>query len=114
MIIVVTGGRDYRDEKKVFETLNKLHATKTVTLVVEGGASGADDLARAWALANGISVKTYPAQWNEYGKLAGPIRNGQMLDEERPDLVVAFPGGRGTANCTKQARERGLKVMHVL
>lgn len=114
MKVVVTGGRDYRDEKKVFETLNKLHATKPITMLVEGGASGADDLSRAWAVTHGVPVKTYPAKWSEYGKSAGPIRNGQMLDAEQPDLVIAFPGGRGTANCTSQARDRGLKVMHVI
>jgi len=52
----------------------------------------------------------FPADWSRHGKSAGPIRNRQMLIEGRPDIVVAFPGGKGTANMIKQAVEAGVKV----
>ncbi|MEM9912925.1 MAG: hypothetical protein AAF922_19365 [Pseudomonadota bacterium] len=45
------------------------------------------------------------------GRAAGPIRNKEMLDEGCPDLVVAFPGGRGTANMVKQAQAAGVEVL---
>jgi len=48
-----------------------------------------------------------------HGRAAGPVRNAQMLAEGKPDFVVAFPGGRGTADMCKQARARGVKVVEV-
>lgn len=85
-------------------------ATYTLTTVIEGGAPGADTLAREWALANNILVEEYKAEWGKYGKAAGPIRNKRMLDEGKPDVVVGFTNkdlseSRGTANMIKQAVE---------
>jgi UDP-N-acetylmuramoylalanine-D-glutamate ligase len=60
-----------------------------------------------------IPVETYEADWDTHGKAAGPIRNKRMLDEGKPDLVVAFPGGRGTANMISQARKAGVEVIEV-
>ena len=82
-----------------------------ITLIIHGGASGADRLAGAWANQNGVNVVEYKARWKQFGKGAGPIRNRQMLDEGKPDLVVAFKGDRGTANMIKQADDRGVKVI---
>ncbi|MES1265398.1 MAG: SLOG family protein, partial [Variovorax sp.] len=68
------------------------------TLLIEGGATGADNLARRWAIARGIAVATYRADWDRYQHRAVPVRNAQMLREGHPELVVAFKGGRGTAH----------------
>lgn len=57
------------------------------------------------------SFKEFPADWDKYGKRAGYLRNVQMLDEGKPDLVVAFPGGKGTAMMVKLAKERGVRVI---
>jgi len=51
------------------------------------------------------------ANWAELGRKAGPIRNQQMLDEGKPNLVVAFPGGRGTADIVRRARAAGIEVV---
>ena len=58
--------------------------------------------------ANGVVVEEFKADWDKFGRAAGPIRNAQMLREGKPDLVVAFPGGRGTANMVAQAKARAL------
>lgn len=58
-------------------------------VLIEGEATGADIMARQWAGGAGIPVERYPADWDRYGKAAGPIRNAQMLDAD-PDLVIAF------------------------
>jgi hypothetical protein len=55
----------------------------------------------------------YPADWAKHGRAASPIRNQQMLDEGRPNLVVAFPGGRGTADMVRRARSAGVEVIEV-
>jgi hypothetical protein len=72
---------------------------------------GADKMAREFAEWKGIPVKTFAAEWGKYGRLAGPRRNQQMLDEGKPDLVVAFAGGAGTANMIALAKAAGVRVL---
>lgn len=81
--------------------------------IVNGGADGADSLATDWAVINWCPFIEYPANWNKYGKSAGPRRNKQMLDNERIDLVIAFPGGNGTKDMVTQAKDRNLEVIEI-
>ncbi len=74
-------------------------------------ARGADLLAAAWARSRGIPARPFPADWNRDGKAAGFLRNVRMLREGRPDLVVAFPGGKGTAHMVGLARRAGVAVL---
>lgn len=113
MRVLVCGGRDFNDRETVFHTLHELASEHGWLTIIEGGASGADKLAREWANLCWHGVITKPADWDRYGKGAGPIRNGQMLIGGKPDLVVAFPGGRGTADMVRQATNAGVKVMLV-
>jgi len=53
------------------------------------------------------------AKWSKHGRAAGPIRNQEMIDECKPDLVVAFPGGRGTADMVRRAKAAGIRVIEV-
>ena len=82
--------------------------------VIQGGAKGADQLAREWGQKKrGVVVDTFPALWNKYPKAAGPIRNQVMLKESNPNGVIAFPGGKGTAHMVKIARKAGVPVLMV-
>jgi hypothetical protein len=98
MRVLVCGGGHYDDWTFIVNVLDSVHARQPVTLLIEGGATGADSLARRWAIARGIEVATFRANWDRYEDRAVPIRNSQMLREGRPELVVAFKGGRGTAH----------------
>lgn len=109
MRVLVCGGRDYRNVSAVRHSLDVLHAKRGITLIIEGGATGADQLAREWAQRRGIPGLTFEADWS-IGKRAGPQRNQRMVDEGKPDGVVAFPGGRGTADMIRRAEAAGLKV----
>lgn len=101
---LVCGGRDFRDEKLMNDAMYQMATTRGFPrLIVHGGAKGADALAGKLASELDIPVKVYPADWHKDGKAAGPIRNSRMLKEEQPDLVVAFPGGRGTADMVAKA-----------
>lgn len=108
--LIVCGGRDYADRDHVFATLDHIHAQRNIALIIEGGATGADRLAREWAQDRGVPFRTEPANWTQFGRAAGPLRNARMLALE-PDGVVAFPGGRGTENMVRQAEEDGVPVM---
>lgn len=110
MIVIVTGGRNYFDKDKVNEILSALD----ITLLVQGGANGADRLAREYALENFIALETIEADWNKHGRAAGPIRNREMLIKYPKATVIAFPGGRGTENCVNQAKQLGMSVWNIL
>ena len=112
-VVLVCGGRGYSDVVMVFETLDALHSASPIERIVEGGARGADRAARHWATDRGISRVTHEARWGDDGKAAGPLRNQRMLDVERPQLVVAFPGGPGTADMVRRARIAGVDVLEV-
>ncbi len=81
--------------------------------LIHGAARGADSMAGQYGAEMGLKVQAFPADWATHGRAAGPIRNRQMLVEGKPDLVIAFAGGRGTANMMVQAREAGVPVIEV-
>lgn len=114
MVVLVCGGRSYSDGARLFEELEKIHTATPITLLVEGQARGADALANCWAKLAGIPTKRYPADWGRYGKAAGFIRNATMLADAKPELVVAFPGGRGTADMVRRARQANVMVREVV
>ena len=98
MIVLVTGGRGYSNRQYVFYILDQIHQRSKITLLVHGGARGADTLAGEWAESRGVPVQAFMADWERYGYRAGPVRNARMLREAQPRLCVAFAGGRGTAD----------------
>lgn len=139
MVVILCGGRKYADYPKVKMVLDRLDS-EGMTVLVSGGCTGADRLARRWAEEQGyikgppsrprvwerLPSVTYPdtgefcqhkvymefpALWGSYGRAAGPMRNKEMLEETNPDLVVFFPGGTGTAGMKKLAEEAGVKVV---
>jgi len=73
--------------------------------VVHGAARGADALADAWGYTMAVPVERVPADWKANGRAAGPIRNQKMLDEHKPTVVIAFPGGRGTADMVARSKK---------
>lgn len=103
--VLVCGGRDFKDRDKLYAALDDL----TVALVIHGGARGADTLAGEWAAARGVAVQVFPADWAKHRKRAGVLRNIEML-ATKPDLVVAFPGGRGTDDMVRRAVDAGVEV----
>lgn len=110
MRVLVTGGRDYRDRRRVDEVLSGI---EDLRLVISGGSTGADRLAEVWAAGRGVALAVFPAHWTALGRPAGPRRNAWMILHARPDLVLAFPGGTGTANMVEQATRAGIPVRKI-
>lgn len=115
MKILICGDRNWKDKDREF-IASVLQNFPQDTTVIHGACRGVDRLGASAAQDLGFAVEVFPANWNEYGRAAGPIRNRQMLDE-KPDLVLAFHDNieesRGTKDCTTEARRRGITV-HVI
>ncbi len=115
--VLVCGGVDFNNEALLAETLDAI-LEKENTVIVSGGAKGADTLAEKYAADNGIEIKVFPAEWSKYGRSAGPIRNKKMLDfisGSGNPLVVAFWDGksRGTKNTIETARKMKIATLIV-
>lgn len=111
MKVCVTGGRKYSDDAHVNSVLDAIHKRTPITLLIHGKSFGADMLAQRWARKNGVREQGFQAEWSRLGKAAGPVRNRVMLHESKPDVLVAFPGRDGTANCVGQAHVLGIDVI---
>jgi hypothetical protein len=120
MRVLVTGGRaftTFEERMWLYDGLNLLHAKAGVTEIIEGGAKGADLAAKNWALwrkgcGDRITLTTVNADWERFGRGAGHIRNAEMA-KLRPDVVLACPGGTGTASMIEIAKAHGLKVIYL-
>ena len=110
--ILVCGGREYDDRDFVYRILDAVHRKQPISEIIHGAChkGGADILAEDWAKSRQVNYRGIPAKWGKLGKRAGRIRNKEMLDAASPSGVVAFPGGDGTADMVKQARDRGISV----
>lgn len=114
MKVLVCGGRDFTDSALVSRYLNAIFENSDLNeplLLIHGDcATGADWLADEWAQKCGsVQVVRCPANW-KLGKKAGPLRNEAML-ELKPDVVIAFPGGKGTADMVRRAKQKHVRVI---
>lgn len=116
MKVVVSGSREWGDVKTVelaFKRFIRTENTQDV-IIIHGGCKGLDLIAGSVAKGMNYNVVIFPADWNLYGKAAGPIRNRKMLDEN-PDLIIWFhqdiENSKGTKDLIKEANKRNLKVV---
>jgi YspA, cpYpsA-related SLOG family len=133
MRVLVCGGRNYNNRSYLFAYMDVLLVRsfprgEPIT-VIHGAAPGADTLAGQWAKERGFGVLEFPARWadishpnavirvrkdgSKYDALAGHRRNQSMIDEGKPDLAVAFPGGTGTADMRQRVYDAGIKLIIV-
>lgn len=108
--ILVCGGRDYADAVHVAHVLSYTESFYGPFVLIQGGARGADRIAKDWAAQHGAPCVEVSAQWEFYGKRAGSERNRWMLEILRPDVCIAFPGGAGTAHMVRIATNAGVEV----
>ena len=114
MRLLVCGGRDYADKWRVIDELDRIQSARSpILVVIHGCATGADLHAEMWAESRKRKALGFRAEWQKHGKKAGPLRNQRMIDEGKPDLVVAFPGGKGTADLVSRAHQAGIEVIEV-
>jgi hypothetical protein len=109
---LVCGGRDYNNAHAFDCRMDRLvYDLGCPDIVIHGGYRGADKLADGWARGRHIHVAEVQALWGATSRpAAGPARNSAMLLLQ-PTLVVAMPGGRGTADMERKARYAGIRVI---
>lgn len=115
MRLLVCGDRNWSNRQFLYDTLDDLlEESETPIVVIHGAARGADTMAGEWGMSHKLLVLEYPAQWHVYGKSAGPIRNRQMLEEGKPELVYAFHQNiaisKGTKDMVAQAQKAGIRT----
>lgn len=116
MRVLVCGSRDWTDCFAINCVLNGYLSDGDPFTVISGMAKGADAIAAEWAVLNGQELLAFPAEWDMYGKSAGPVRNRQMLEEGKPDIVWAFKTrveSRGTNHMVNLSRKAGVLTYEV-
>lgn len=110
--VIVCGGRDYSNRGRVWQILDAAIERLGLDAVVQGGARGADALAKEWAHERELQCETFYADWDGLGKRAGHVRNSKMLTVGA-EICIAFKGGAGTADMIRQAKSAGLRVIEI-
>lgn len=113
IVVVVTGGRNYHNWMVTYRTLDRVHRLRTIKMLVSGMAPGLDSMAATWARQRGVPLIEAPADWKRFGKAAGVLRNEAMLVDHEPQVCIAFPGGRGTADMVRRVKARGIPLLQV-
>lgn len=108
MRVVISGTRTITDYTQLEKAIKQ--SGFLITEVVSGHCRGVDIMGEEWAKNNGISIKIFPADWNKYGKSAGPIRNKQMAEYAEAAIILWDGNSRGTENMISLAKLNNLKV----
>ena len=118
MKILICGSRGWTDKKLIYDLLQEMWEDNRPDkwrdhIVIHGDYRGADKLAGQAANDLGIGEVRVSAQWENYGKRAGPYRNWWMA-QLAPDVVWAFSDSWsksvGTTNMMGVAEGLGIPV----
>ncbi len=117
MRVLIAGSRYWKNKDLVYEELEKIHEGHAdgfgkVDVVIEGGCAGGDLCGRRAAQLLGIPTMTFLASWDNFGKAAGPIRNGWMIKFGQPDFALLFTDdiyySWGTKNMKEQLEKENI------
>ncbi|MEO2177790.1 MAG: SLOG family protein [bacterium] len=115
--VLICGGRDYLNYPRFEAVLNAMFEKWNFLVLIHGGARGADVMTDTWISRTcydmPFALQVFPADWRTHGRRAGYLRNLQMAEEGRPDVVVAFPGGVGTEMMIEIARDKNIPAIRV-
>ncbi len=113
MRVAVCGGKDFLAMHLISAVLFKVHRANHITELLIGNSRGVDEIVNDWAARTGIPVRHINSDWLSYGEDADDVRN-QLIIDERPDIIVLFPGGKRTNDLLNKAITAGHKnVLHV-
>jgi len=110
MKCIIAGGRDFIPAKDDYKIVRHLIKQFNITEIVSGHCKGADLFGEEMADLLDIKLKLFPANWNKYGKKAGPLRNREMA--EYADYAILFKGGSGTESMRKEMRIHNKRILY--
>lgn len=128
MRLLVCGGRRFANVPQLWSILDRINRKRIaehgdgIRCLIDGGQQhqmpdgsivGADYWAHQWARATGTATERYFADWKQFGRSAGPLRNKRMRDEGMPTHGLAMPGGDGTAGMVALLKEKSIPVWEV-
>lgn len=113
MRVLICAGRFYADTKNMARILDLYSQSHPIKVVIHSGHQSSGGVIESWAREADVHVVRYPANWAMHGKYAEIRRNLFMLEDSKPDVILAFPGGEDTADCIRQARKAGIAVVEV-
>lgn len=112
MKLIIAGTITFIHETYIFRTLNILFALRglhNIEITLCGECEGPDKIGKKWAIENNIPVKSYEADWNKYGKAAGPIRNEEMAKDATHAVIFYDGKSRGSKNMIELCKKYKLK-----
>lgn len=115
--VIIAGSSSFDDYSRLQAVCDNLLANKRQShsiVIISGTARGADTLGEQYAHERGYALRRFPADWQQYGKAAGPIRNRQMA--ENADGLICFWNGHspGARNMIRTANRKGLQVRTII
>lgn len=113
MHLLIAGSRNYKDAEFIYSRIDLIRDNHYITKIIAGGATGVDQVAKEYAKEHNIPFEKYKADWDKYGKAAGPIRNKQMVDAADIILAIRYNYSPGTSNTLKLAKKAELKIYKV-
>lgn len=115
--VIIAGSRsfaDYEKLKSICDSILPNQYSEPRISILSGTSSGSDSLGERYANERGYTLNIYPANWEQYGKAAGPIRNRQMVEDADAAIIFWDGQSKGTKNLIEQANKRGLKVRTII
>jgi len=116
--LIVCGSRHWQDRDTMTSVLEALDEWEGIDLIIHGDCRGADRMARDIAVSHDWFVVAHPAEWQKYGRAAGPLRNRKMLESCAVDYVIAFhenlKASRGTKDILRAAEAKGIPSIVVV
>lgn len=113
MKIIIAGSRDITDYDVICRVMQDVVSGWDISEVVCGMSDGVDLLGKRWAEERSIAVKEFPANWGLLGKMAGPVRNKEMVDYADVLVAILHKNSKGTLNCVQHAMNKPLKNIHI-
>jgi len=108
MKVIIAGGRDIEDYDLLCQVVRD--SGLNILTVISGTARGVDRMGERWASQQGIPCERYPANWDKFGKAAGPIRNIEMSKVGDALIAIRKDGSRGTAHMIETMTKLGKPV----
>lgn len=109
MKLGIIGSRSFSDYDLLCKEVSKF---EDITLIISGGASGADLLGERYAREHKIPTRIFYPDWKKYGSRAGFLRNSDIVRSSE-HIIIFWDGiSRGSQDSINKAKE--LNINHTI